>query len=241
MDEDELEGSNPASVRAKYPTPAFIDELFGRGRRRRIRDESVTGNTGQYDQLAAFQDTQRRLRATEGREMDRLVRLAEGAPDELRGEQRTATNEMRRQAALRMGAGGARGNIIGAGSAAKAVGQEAANIGTQFGAQIRQAARQAAQARLERSQQAIESMAKPGVDVERVSVELRNIVDRNSRSLSSRLTKGLIGKGATPVALANELAALENTTEDPLAIQQIQQLRANIEQGRNPFEGMAQA
>tara|TARA_R110002050_G_scaffold138666_1_gene262524 strand:- start:23 stop:544 length:522 start_codon:yes stop_codon:yes gene_type:complete len=173
--------------------------------------------------------------------MDRLVRLAEGAPDELRGEQRTATNEMRRQAALRMGAGGARGNIIGAGSAAKAVGQEAANIGTQFGAQIRQAARQAAQARLERSQQAIESMAKPGVDVERVSVELRNIVDRNSRSLSSRLTKGLIGKGATPVALANELAALENTTEDPLAIQQIQQLRANIEQGRNPFEGMAQA
>ena len=84
-------------------------------------------------------------------------------------------------------------------------------------------------------------MAKPGVDVERVSVELRNIVDRNSRSLSSRLTKGLIGKGATPVALANELAALENTTEDPLAIQQIQQLRANIEQGRNPFEGMAQA
>ena len=84
-------------------------------------------------------------------------------------------------------------------------------------------------------------MAKPGVDVERVSAELRNIVNRNSRSLLSRLTKGVMGRGATPVALANELNALEATTDDPLALAQIKQLKANIEQGRDPFEGMAQA
>ena len=232
-------GSTEANPRR--PTPGFIDNLLGSGRRRRILDTSATGDTRAYDELSAFQDQQRRLRADEGREMDRMVRMLERAPDELRSEQQTATNEMRRQAALRMAEQGGRGNVIGAMSAAKGVGQEAANIGTQFGAQIRDAARNAAQARLERKQQEIESMAKPGVDVERVSAELRAIVDRNSRDLLSRVTQGLFGRGATPVALANELAALENTTDDPLAIQQIQQLRANIEQGRNPFEGMAQA
>ena len=233
--------NGPAEANPRRPTPKFIDDFFGSGRQRRIRDTSATGDTRAYDELSAFQDQQRRLRADESREMDRMVRMLERAPDELRSEQQTATNEMRRQAALRMAGQGGRGNVIGAMSAAKGVGQEAANIGTQFGAQIRDAARNAAQARLERKQQEIESMAKPGVDVERVSAELRGIVDRNSRNLLSRATGGLFGRGATPVALANELAALENTTNDPLAIQQIQQLRANIEQGRNPFEGMAQA
>ena len=231
-------GRAPVSRR---PTPRFIDELFGSGRQRRIRDTSATGDTSQYDELSAFRAQQRRLRAEEGREMDRMVRMLEQQPEQLQQEQQTATDEMRRQAALRMAQQGGRGNVIGAMSAAKGVGQEAANIGTQFGAQIRDAARQAAQARLERKQQEIESMAKPGVDVERVSAELRNIVNRNSRSLLSRATKGLMGRGATPVALANELNALEATTDDPLALAQIKQLKANIEQGRDPFEGMAQA
>lgn len=198
-------------------------------------------DTSSYDPLIQYQEQQRRLRAEEGREMDRMLRMLEGEPDRLRGEQQTATQEMRRQAALRMAQQGGRGNVIGAMSMAKGVGQEAANIGTQFGSQIRDAARQAAQARIERKQQEIESMAKPGVDVERVSAELRNIVNRNSRSLLSRATQGLMGRGATPVALANELNALEATTDDPLALAQIRQLKANIEQGRDPFEGMAQA
>lgn len=200
--------------------------------------------TSQYDPLIQFQEQQRRLRAEEGREMDRMLRMLEGEADVLRGEQQTATQEMRRQAALRMAQQGGRGNVIGAMSMAKGVGQEAANIGTQFGSQIRDAARQAAQARIERKQQEIESMAKPGVDTERVAAELRKIVERNSASASNKLGRMIgvdVGQAANPEALVAEINALERTTRDPLALQMIRQLKSNIEQGMDPFAGMAQA
>ena len=201
-------------------------------------------DTSSYDPLIQYQEQQRRLRAEEGREMDRMLRMLEGEPDRLRGEQQTATQEMRRQAALRMAQQGGRGNVIGAMSMAKGVGQEAANIGTQFGSQIRDAARQAAQARIERKQQEIESMAKAGVDTERVAAELRTILERNSADTKNKVGRmfGLdVGQAASPEALVAEVNALERTTRDPLALQMIRQFKSNIEQGMDPFAGMAQA
>jgi len=173
--------------------------------------------------------------------MDDLVNLYGQEPGRLREAQGVATNEMRRQAALRMASQGARGNIIGAASAAKMVGGEAENIGTRFGDQIRQAAEKTAQAKVERAQQAIESIAKPGVDVERISAELRSIVDRNKRSLLNKASFGYAGQAASPAARDAELDALARTTRDPLALQMIAQIRSNINQGRDPFDGMAQA
>ena len=159
-----------------------------------------------YDPLIRQQEQLQRLRGDESREMARFVRLMEQAPDQLRGEQQTATDEMRRQAALRMAQQGGRGNVIGAMSAAKGVGQEAANIGTQFGAQIRDAARGAAQARIEQKQQEIESQTKPGVDMERVSASLQSAVN-NAKE-----------KG-NPQMLVQEILAMARTTSDPLGLQ----------------------
>jgi len=200
--------------------------------------------TAQYDPLIEQQEQLRRLRETESQRMDDLVNLYGQEPGRLRQAQGVATNEMRRQAALRMASQGARGNIIGAGSAAKMVGGEAANIGTRFGDQIRQAAEKTAQAKAERAQQAIESIAKPGVDVERISAELRSIIDRNRQTFMNKagsLVGANIGQAESPLARDEELAALEKTTRDPLALQMIAQIRSNIQQGRDPFDGMAQA
>tara|TARA_R100001463_G_scaffold22340_1_gene53588 strand:- start:17815 stop:18468 length:654 start_codon:yes stop_codon:yes gene_type:complete len=197
--------------------------------------------TAQYDPLIQQQAELRRLRQNESRRMDDLVNLYGQEPGRLREAQGVATNEMRRQAALRMASQGARGNIIGAASAAKMVGGEAENIGTRFGDQIRQAAEKTAQAKVERAQQAIESIAKPGVDVERISAELRSIVDRNKRSLLNKASFGYAGQAASPAARDAELDALARTTRDPLALQMIAQIRSNINQGRDPFDGMAQA
>ena len=173
--------------------------------------------------------------------MDDLIRLYESEPDRLREAQGVATDEMRRQAALRMAQQGVRGNVIGAASAAKLVGGEAENIGTRFGAQIRDAARTAAQARADRAQQRIESLAKPGVDVERISAELRSIIDRNKADFKNQATLGMFGRAASPQARDEEFAALERTTRDPVALQMIRLVRSNIEQGMDPFAGMAQA
>tara|TARA_R110000765_G_scaffold250260_1_gene351797 strand:+ start:323 stop:871 length:549 start_codon:yes stop_codon:yes gene_type:complete len=179
-----------------------------------------------------------RLRSDEGREMDRMVRTLEGAPAQLEQERGVATGEMRRQAALKLASIGGRDDVIGAGSAAKAVGQSAANIGTQFGGRIREAAKEAARARIERSQHAIESAVKPGIDVERVTASLQGITDRNKRDWTSKFTLGLFGQGAQPTALADEIGALERTTKDPLARQLIAQVKANLEGGQDPFEGI---
>tara|TARA_R100001086_G_scaffold245256_1_gene175956 strand:+ start:12698 stop:13366 length:669 start_codon:yes stop_codon:yes gene_type:complete len=177
-----------------------------------------------YDPLIRQQEQLQRLRGDESREMARFVRLMEQAPDQLRGEQQTATDEMRRQAALRMAQQGGRGNVIGAMSAAKGVAQEAANIGTQFGAQIRDAARSAAQARIEQKQQQLESQTKPGVDIERVSASLQSAVN-------SAIEKG------NPQMLVQEILAMERTTDDPLALQLISRVKTNLETGRPAFEG----
>jgi hypothetical protein len=177
-----------------------------------------------YDPLIRQQEQLQRLRGDESREMARFVRLMEQAPDQLRGEQQTATDEMRRQAALRMAQQGGRGNVIGAMSAAKGVGQEAANIGTQFGAQIRDAARTAAQARIEQKQQQIESQTKPGVDMGRISASLRSAVN-NAKE-----------KG-NPQMLVQEILAMERTTDDPLALQLIRRVKTNLETMRPAFEG----
>jgi len=189
----------------------------------RRKRESRTAASA-YDPLIRQQDALKRLRGEEAREMDRFARMMERAPDQLRQEQTTATGEMRRQAALRVGAQGARGNIIGAGSAAKAVGQEAANIGSQFGGQIRDAARLAAQARIEQKQQAIESQVKPGIDMERISASLQSAVN-------SAREKG------NPQMLVQEILAMEKTTSDPLAAQLIARVKSNLETGRPAFEG----
>ena len=50
-----------------------------------------------------------------------------------------------------------------------------------------------------------------------------------------------IGQAASPAARDAELDALERTTRDPLALQMIAQIRANLQQGNDPFAGMAQA
>ena len=208
------------------------------------RNRGRRGQTAQYDPLIEQQEQLRRLRETEAKRMDDLVNLYGQEPGRLRQAQGVATNEMRRQAALRMASQGARGNIIGAGSAAKMVGGEAANIGTRFGDQIRQAAEKTAMAKAERAQQAIESIAKPGVDVERISAELRSIIDRNRQTFMNKagsLVGANIGQAESPLARDEELAALEKTTRDPLALQMIAQIRSNIQQGRDPFDGMAQA
>ena len=177
-----------------------------------------------YDPLIRQQEQLQRLRADESRDMARFVRLMEQAPDQLRGEQQTATDEMRRQAALRMAQQGGRGNVIGAMSAAKGVAQEAANIGTRFGAQIRDAARNAAQARIEQKQQEIESQVKPGVDMERISASLRSAVNRAKEM-------------ANPQMLVQEILAMERTTDDPLALQLIRRVKTNLETMRPAFEG----
>lgn len=190
------------------------------------RQREIDQARSAYDPLIQQQQQMQRLRADEQREMSRFVRLMEQAPEQLRQEQQTATQEMRRQAALRMAGQGGRGNVIGAMSMAKGVGQEAANIGTQFGSQIRDAARQAAQARIEQQQQAIQSATKPGVDVERVSASLTGAV-------SSARAKD------NPQMLAAEIMALEKTTDDPLALQLIRAVKTNLETGRDPFEGTA--
>ncbi len=202
-------------------------------------DYKTRGQTEEYDALARYNEQVAKGRAAEARELDRMVRLLSGAPEQLRQEQRTATGEMRRTAALNLAAQGGRGNTIGAGSAAKMVGQEAANIGSRFGEQIRSAATSAAKAKVEREQQRLESMAKPGVDVERVSGELRTIVDRNRRDATNIYTFGMAGQAAKPTALADELNALERSTKDPLALAQIRRVKSNLEAGRDPFEGIA--
>jgi DNA-binding helix-hairpin-helix protein with protein kinase domain len=102
--------------------------------------------------------------------------------------------------------------------------QKAANIGTQFGAQIRDAARTAAQARIEQKQQQIESQTKPGVDMERVSASLRSAVN-NAKE-----------KG-NPQMLVQEILAMERTTSDPLALQLIRRVKTNLETMRPAFEG----
>ena len=192
------------------------------------RNRGRRGQTAQYDPLIQQQEQLRRLRETESQRMDDLVNLYGQEPGRLRQAQGVATNEMRRQAALRMASQGARGNIIGAGSAA----------------QIRQAAEKTALAKAERAQQAIESIAKPGVDVERISSELRSIIDRNRETFMGKFDKTFgsnFGQQANPAARDAELDALERTTRDPLALQMIAQIRSNIDQGMDPFAGMAQA
>ena len=59
-------------------------------RRRRETDEARRA----YDPLIRQQEQLQRLRGDESREMARFVRLMEQAPDQLRGEQQTATDEM---------------------------------------------------------------------------------------------------------------------------------------------------
>lgn len=206
--------------------------------RRRTEDRSARGRTSEYDPLIQSQEEMARLRSDEGREMDRLVRTLEGAPAQLEQERGVATGEMRRQAALKLASIGGRDDVIGAGSAAKSVGQAAANIGTHFGGRIREAAKEAARARIERKQHAIESAVKPGIDVERIRASLQGITDRNKRDWTSKLTFGLFGQGAKPTALADEIAALEGTTKDPLARQLIAQVKANLEGGQDPFEDL---
>jgi len=181
-----------------------------------------------FDDLAAFQQRQRRLRADEGREMDRLVRMLEGAPDELRDAQGVATNEMRRQAALRMASQGGRGNVIGAMSAAKGVGQEAENIGTRFGDRIRDAARTAAQARIERQQQRIEGAVKPGQDYERVRGALDDLIATYGRD-SGRYN---------PQGFKEDFMVLKNTTDDPVALALLRRVQRNLEQGLGALEGI---
>ncbi len=198
-------------------------------------DTAAQGSTAEFDPLIKSQQDLARLRQDEAREMDRLVRSLQGMPAQLEGERGVAQDEMRRAAALKLATIGGRDDVIGAGSAAKAVGQEAANIGTRFGDQIRAAAERAAKAKIERAQQRIQAAPKPGVDVERVRASLQSIVDRNAPDLTSKVTFGLAGQGARPKALENEILALERTTGDPLALQLIAQIKANIQGGRDPF------
>lgn len=202
-------------------------------------DYETRGQTGEYDALARYNQRLARARRAEMRELERMARSLYRVPGQLEREKQAATGEMRRQAALQLAAQGGRGNVIGAGSATKAVSQEAANIGSRFGDQIRSAATDAAKARVELEQQRIAGMVKPGIDVERVRGELEKIVDRNKRDWVNAWTFGLAGDAAKPTALADELRALEASTEDPLAQAQIRRVRSNLEAGNDPFEGLS--
>ena len=223
-----LKSALGANTPRKDPSKEYGSRPEGRPERPGIADPQELGGVGMFDDLAAFQQRQRRLRADEGREMDRLVRMLEGAPGELRDAQGVATNEMRRQAALRMASQGGRGNVIGAMSAAKGVGQEAENIGTRFGDRIRDAARTAAQARIERQQQRIEGAVKPGQDYERVRGALDDLIATYGRD-SGRYN---------PQGFKEDFMVLKNTTDDPVALALLRRVQRNLEQGLGALEGI---
>jgi len=215
--------------RREDPSKEYGSRPEGRPERPGIADSQELGALGMFDDLAAFQQRQRQLRADEGREMDRLVRMLERAPDELRDAQGVATNEMRRQAALRMAQQGGRGgNVIGAMSAAKGVGQEAENIGTRFGDRIRDAARTAAQARIERQQQRIEGAVKPGQDYERVRGAIDDLIQTYGRDSGQY----------NPQGFRDDFMVLKNTTDDPVAQALLRRVQRNLEQGRGALDGI---